>query len=77
MEIVIKLLLLLRNIRNKNVLLNSMTYDTQDGYSEVRIPTDPAGNGIFPESFRPVPLIFPRENRRKVESVFRTGFPRT
>jgi hypothetical protein len=33
----------------------------QDGHSGVRIPADPAGNGIFPESFRPVPLIFPRE----------------
>jgi hypothetical protein len=31
------------------------------GRSGVRIPADPAGNGIFPESFRPVPRILPRE----------------
>jgi hypothetical protein len=52
----------------------------RDGHSGVRIPPDAAGNGIFPESFRPVPRILLREpkgNRRKVEAVFRTGFPRT
>jgi hypothetical protein len=35
--------------------------NTRVGRSGVRIPADPAGNGIFPESFRPVPRILPRE----------------
>jgi hypothetical protein len=45
---------------------------TQDVHFGVRISPDPAENGIFPESFRPISLIFPQElagNRRKVEGV--------
>jgi hypothetical protein len=43
------------------LVLYSIVLSSQDGHSGVRIPADSAGNGIFPESFCPVPLIFPRE----------------
>jgi hypothetical protein len=44
-----------------NFKLDEANILTQGGHSRVRIPADPAGNGIFPESFRPVPLILLRE----------------
>jgi hypothetical protein len=39
----------------------SVSSNTQDVHSGVQIPTNLAGNGIFPHSFRPVPLIFSQE----------------